>query len=390
MRTLCPLVTIVTPSYNSAATIEQTLKSVQLQEYPNIEHIIIDGGSTDGTLDILRRYPQVRWISEPDHGQADALNKGFRLAQGEIIGWLNADDMYLPGSIISVVDYFERWPEVDFIHGEVDYIDLNGTVLYTSPGQEFILLQALQENPINQPAAFFRRNVFERVGFLREDLHYVFDYEFWLRLGRVVENRHVPERWAQFRLCAGTKTVEYPERFWLEKLKVFVQIFADPTIPLQIREKQDLIMGRMHWLAGTCCYRAGRREEAIKNCHEALEINNLLAHDYPFAISCCRYIEGHEFRKPADCDWIDQLIEDLPSRFRKDKRFINKIRGQFYATRAYYEAYRSHWSAVRLSSMRALRFDFYTWICNRGFLKQALASVFGPQWISLKSRISYG
>jgi len=178
-----PKISIITPSYNQANFIEDAIKSVLGQNYPNFEHIIIDGGSVDGTVDILKKYPHLKWISEPDKGQSEAVNKGILISTGEIIGWLNADDIYYPDTFRAVAEIFRNNPNIDIIFGNYCYIDENGE-----------LLSIRREIPFNfkiylwtkncyhaNCAGFFKRRCFEQFGLLNETLHYSMDFELYLR-----------------------------------------------------------------------------------------------------------------------------------------------------------------------------------------------------------------
>ena len=185
-----PRISISTPSFNQAPYIEQCIRSVQEQDYPDVEHIIFDGGSTDGTLDVLRRYDGVvRWTSEPDKGQSDAINKGFRTATGDIVGWINSDDWYARGAFRTVADYFHAHPEVNFVYGNCFFTDAEGRVLRrfrTVPYKwEWLLFTGLL---IPQPGFFVRRRVLEDCGLLDVAFHNSMDYEWWLRIAR----RHSP------------------------------------------------------------------------------------------------------------------------------------------------------------------------------------------------------
>jgi len=179
-----PLVSIITPSYNQGQFIEDTILSIKNQDYPNIEHIIVDGGSTDNTLDIIKKYEgtyNMRWISEPDNGQADAVNKGFKMAKGEIIGWLNSDDVYLwKKTLTKVVDAFLS-NMVEIIYGHILLIDANNNALKVQSFPNFNLHRMLRGCYIGAPAAFLRRKVIDQHT-LDITLEYAMDYEFWLRL----------------------------------------------------------------------------------------------------------------------------------------------------------------------------------------------------------------
>jgi len=182
-----PLVSIVTPSYNQGRFIEDTILSVKNQDYPNIEHIIVDGNSTDNTLDILKKYEgtyNMRWISEPDEGQSDAVNKGFRMAKGEIIGWLNSDDVYFTKDVISyVVKEFSK-SEADVIYGDHVTINENNLILkirHIVPW--FSYARLLRVDFICQPSTLSRRTVIQKYQ-LDIDLDLPMDYEFWLRIAK--------------------------------------------------------------------------------------------------------------------------------------------------------------------------------------------------------------
>jgi glycosyltransferase involved in cell wall biosynthesis len=208
-----PLVSVVTPSLNQGAYVEETIRSVLEQDYPRVEHIVVDGGSTDGTLDVLRRYPLVRWISEPDRGQADAVNKGFALARGEIFGWLNSDDFYLPGAIAAAVDVLLE-TGCGMVHGGWRQIDEHGSLIGDVPVVPFDLRRQLDHaNVVAQPGALFTREAFEAVGGLDVSYRYAMDYELFLRIGARFEVRHVDRVLAAYRYHPRSKTVAEADGF---------------------------------------------------------------------------------------------------------------------------------------------------------------------------------
>ena len=218
-----PLVSIVTPSYNSGDFLEQAIKSVLQQTYPRIEHIIFDGGSTDSTLEILNRYDHLIWTSEPDRGQADALNKGFARANGQIIGWLNADDTYEPNAIAEAVSELQKYPTADLVCGSFSFIDETGKSFYTHSPPPFSPEKLLYGNVLPNASLFLRRRVIDEVGGIRLDLHHVLDWEFVLRIGLRNKVRQIPNKLGSFRITAGTKSVEHPEHFWPEIIPIIDQ-----------------------------------------------------------------------------------------------------------------------------------------------------------------------
>lgn len=220
-----PLVSIVTPSYNQGKFIEDTILSVKNQDYSNIEHIIVDGGSKDNTLEILKKYEgayNVRWVSEPDKGQSDAVNKGFRMAKGEIIGWLNSDDVYFSRDVISyVVNKFQELKDTGVIYGNSVNIDENSLILRTRyPTSWFSYKLLLLGDFIIQPSTFFRKTVVQEHE-LDISIDSPMDYEYWLRLAKNgVRFRHVNKVLAANRGHSATKTMSRREEMKTQTRKV--------------------------------------------------------------------------------------------------------------------------------------------------------------------------
>jgi glycosyltransferase involved in cell wall biosynthesis len=204
-----PLVSIVTPSYNQGRFIRRTIESVLAQKYPNIEYLVVDADSTDETLDILRSFgDRLRWISEPDSGQAEAINKGLRAVRGQIVGYLNSDDILLPDAIEQVVQHFLDHPECDLVYGDAQYIDDSDRFMGMYRTADYSFDRLMDDCCICQPAAYWRSFVGEVVGAFDEGLQYAMDYDYWIRLDRkgfVIQ--HMPKTIAQSRLHAGAKTL---------------------------------------------------------------------------------------------------------------------------------------------------------------------------------------
>ena len=204
-----PLVSVVTPSLNQGRFIGDAVRSVLSQDYPRIEYLVVDGGSTDGTLAVLAGHDgAVRWISEPDNGQAAAINKGFRLASGEVLAWLNSDDLYEPQAVSAAVAYLQAHPGTAMVYGDATHVDTEdveiGPCAYVGP---FDLDRLIHESDyIVQPAAFFRRSAFEAVGGLDESLHWGMDYDLWLKIARRFPIAYLPRKLARYRQTGENKT----------------------------------------------------------------------------------------------------------------------------------------------------------------------------------------
>ena len=218
-----PLVTIVTPSYNQVANIERTIQSVLNQDYGNIEYIIVDGESTDGSVNIIKKYENkiTNWISECDRGQTDAINKGFSLANGELIGWLNSDDTLLPYAISEAVRFLVDNPAVGLVYGDADYIDEDSKVIGKFPAAQ-TSLKKLQHGYVHIPqqASLFRKSLWDQVGPLDPSFYFAMDYDLWVRLASVSEIKYLPRLWANFRLHVDAKTISADDRCWPEMLRV--------------------------------------------------------------------------------------------------------------------------------------------------------------------------
>jgi glycosyltransferase involved in cell wall biosynthesis len=264
-----PLVSIVTPAYNAVATLEAAIRSVLAQDYPSVEHVIVDGASSDGTLAVLERFAdRVRWLSEPDKGQSDALNKGFALARGEIIGWLNADDVYYPGAVSRAVAHLVAHPEVTLVFSDFDFIDRRGQPIRRIAARDFAPEKLLFANIVPQATVFFRRCLLPDVGGISPDYNFVLDWEFVLRVARRHSIERIPGVAGGFRLMTGTKSVAQAAKFWPEFITVLEQsAFLKDWVPNSILAEARC---RAQAYAGIEFLRAGLLEQGRRYINQAL------------------------------------------------------------------------------------------------------------------------
>ncbi len=217
-----PRVSIVTPSFNQAQFLEQTIKSVLGQEYPDLEYMIVDGASTDGSVEIIQRYAGRLswWVSEKDRGQGEAINKGFARATGEIVGWLNSDDVYQPGAIAAAVEAFQAHPEAGLVFSDVLAIDGENRVLNLMRCGDWGLDELMSFHILNQPGVFMKRAVLEQAGYLDPSFHYMLDTHLWLRMAQIAPMVYVRKTLAAGRFHPQAKNVAAAPRFGVEALRI--------------------------------------------------------------------------------------------------------------------------------------------------------------------------
>lgn len=221
-------ISIITPSYNQAQFIERTILSVLDQDYPDLEYIVMDGGSTDGTVEILKKYSdRIIWKSEKDNGQSDAINKGLKMATGDIVAYLNSDDTYEPGTFQKVADFFENNKDAKWVTGKCKIINEKDeeirkpiTFYKNLLLKKFSYAKLLSENFISQPATFWKREIHAEMGFLDENEHFCMDYEFWLRIGQKYSPDIIPEYLANFRYYNESKSGNVNKKQFQDEIRI--------------------------------------------------------------------------------------------------------------------------------------------------------------------------
>lgn len=246
-----PSISIITPSFNQGSFIEETILSVLSQDYPDLEYLIMDGGSSDSTLSVLKKYSgKLAWLSETDHGQTDAINKGLRRATGAIVGYLNGDDLLLPGALRKVAEAFIAEPQTWWVTGKCRIVDEeNNEIRRAITVYKNTLLHVrsfsslLMTNYISQPATFWRREALESIGYLDEGLRYVMDYEYWLRLYSKSPPVFIPEYLAAFKIHRNSKTTSTGHKdVYVAEEKIVVQRYAHSRFQMFLHDAHRLLM----------------------------------------------------------------------------------------------------------------------------------------------------
>ncbi len=217
------LVSIITPSYNQAPYLEQTIQSVLEQDYPRIEYMVVDGGSTDNSVEIIKQYADrlAYWISTNDSGQAEAINKGLKRANGEILAWLNSDDYYMLNAVSVAVRCFDLNPDVVMVYGDMLAVDGDGRTINVMKYKQLSLEDLLCFQIIGQPSVFFRRSALEKTGLLDPTFHFLLDHHLWIRLAQQGRILHVPQIWSAARYHAEAKNRARAAEFGREAFRIF-------------------------------------------------------------------------------------------------------------------------------------------------------------------------
>ncbi len=252
-----PRITVVTPSFNHGRFLEETIQSVLYQDYPNLEYIVMDGGSTDGSADIIRRYSDrlAYWVSRPDHGQTDALIQGFGRASGDVLCWLCADDVWESGTLREIGKIFASQSQTRAVYGDATFVDTRGRRirLFRTVGfNRWIWLYTF--NYIPQPSTFWRRDLYEQVGGLNPDLDICMDGELWLRFSEVTKMHHRRRSWSRMRMHPETKSARLRSEVTRGYREISRRYVGDDSDAARLAKRFLARSARVSWKAVTGCY----------------------------------------------------------------------------------------------------------------------------------------
>ncbi len=270
-----PMVTVITPAYNQGIFLRDTIESVLSQDYPNIELLVLNDGSTDDTEKILQEYSgRIKWETQKNIGQTATINKGWRMTKGEIITWLNSDDTYLPGAVKAGVDYLQAHPETGIVFADSIFTEADGTFLErTRPLPPFNFQNFITgcENPVAQPSSFIRREVLPKAGELDPHFYYFMDWDFWLRAGLYFKIDYIPELWSTYRLHAESKTVSQSKRVAPELEYMYTKFFSRRDLPQEIIKLKKKAMMNMYFTTGGYFQRGDDNKSAARMARAAFK-----------------------------------------------------------------------------------------------------------------------
>lgn len=300
-----PRASIVTPSYNQGSFIEETIRSVLLQGYPDLEYIVMDGGSSDESVKIIKKYEPwlTFWTSEPDRGQSHAINKGLRKAKGQIVAYLNSDDIYLCGALQQAVVHMMGNETADIVYGDCRVINHESHTVSVWRSQPFDLFVALCQDFIYQPTVFMKRRVLEMVGYFDEELHYTMDFDYWLRAAIGVDFAYIPVELAAFRMTEASKTGIGPIPFARERRKVLDR-FLRSHVDSSVAKWRNKVFAWNHYHTGSQLYVQKERGLARREFIKGIRLE-------PFSIKSIAALLAI-FDIHARTSWFGRLASSLP------------------------------------------------------------------------------
>ena len=301
-----PLVSIVTPSYNQARFLEATLRSVLGQDYPNMEYLVVDGASTDGSVEIIRRYADrlTWWVSEKDSGQSEAINKGLHRARGEFVGWLNSDDIYLPGAVSAAIKIFQSHPQAGLVYGDALAIDTDGKPFNLMHARQYTLADLMAFHIICQPAAFMRRSVLEEAGTLNPAYQLLMDNLLWMCMAQKAPIVYAPQTWAAARYHDQAKNRTRGAAYGQEARRLIADLSSRPEFSKLIQADEKYILAGVERFDGFYLTDAGQPWEALRSYGRAFRLYpKMAAQDWKHILLAILSLLGLEKARL----WYDRL-----------------------------------------------------------------------------------